>query len=272
MSCYFLNNYQRAFGTWPLKNRKLSDALQCAIESGYRAIDTAQMYQNESETGACVAASGVPRDEFLITTKVKPANLEQAQFLPSVEQSLKDLQLDQVDVLLLHWPPANGDIKQSIKLLNEAATEGLAKHIGLSNFTSQMMRDARHLSDHPLVTNQVEFHPLLNQSTLLATAAETDIPLSSYCSVARGEVFKQPLIQEMAIKYQKEPGQIVLRWILQLGVSVNTMSTNPTNIKNNYDVMNFTLSSVDMTKLQALTKQNHRIVNKSVVPWAPEWD
>ncbi len=272
MPCYFENNYQRAFGTWPLKNRELADALQYAINCGYRAIDTAQMYQNETETGTCIAACGVAREDFLITTKVNPTNVEEALFLPSVEQSLKDLQLNQIDVLLLHWPAADGNIRQSIKLLNDAANEGLVKHIGVSNYTSQMMRDAQQLSDRPLVTNQVEFHPLLNQSTLLATAAETGIPLSSYCSVARGEVFKQPLIHELAKQYQKQPGQIVLRWILQLGVSVNTMSTNPTNIQNNYNVMDFTLSSVDMAKLQSLTKCNHRIVNKSIVPWAPEWD
>jgi len=164
--------------------------LNCAIDNGYRAIDTAQMYQNESETGQCIKASGIARDDFLITTKVQPSNFDENLFLPSVELSLKSLQVDSVDVLLLHWPPGSGDIKPSLKLLNAAADEGFARHIGISNYNSKMMRDALHITNHPLVTNQVEFHPLLNQDILLGAAEETGIPLSSYCSVARGAVFK----------------------------------------------------------------------------------
>jgi len=272
VTCYFSNNFQRAFGTFPLKQQALTDALNCAIDSGYRAIDTAQMYQNETETGRCIMESGIARDEFLITTKVQPSNFEEKLFLPSVEKSLKNLQVDSVDVLLLHWPPGSGNIEPSLKLLNTAADEGFARHIGISNYTSQMMRDALQITNRPLVTNQVEFHPLLNQDILLNTAKETGIPLSSYCSVARGEVFKQPLFSEIAKTYNKTDGQIVLRWIVQQGVSINTMSTNPANIKSNYNIMDFELSTSDMTKISALTKQNYRIVDKNLVPWAPEWD
>jgi len=135
-----------------------------------------------------------------------------------------------------------------------------------------MMRDALHITNHPLVTNQVEFHPLLNQDVLLSTAADTGIPLSSYCSVARGEVFKQPLFDEIAATYNRTAGQIVLKWIVQQGVSVNTMSTNPRNIKDNYNIMDFELSAEDMTRISVLTQNNYRIVDKSLVPWAPEWD
>ena len=135
-----------------------------------------------------------------------------------------------------------------------------------------MMRDALHITNHPLVTNQVEFHPLLNQDALLSTAEETGIPLSSYCSVARGAVFKEPLFDELAATYKKTAGQIVLKWIVQQGVSVNTMSTNPVNIKNNYNIMDFELSNEDMTRISALTQQNYRIVDKTLVPWAPDWD
>ena len=205
MTCYFSKNYQRAFGTFPLKEQALTDALNCAIDSGYRAIDTAQLYQNEAETGRCILSSGIARDEFLITTKVQPSNFDDKLFLPSVELSLKNLQVDSIDVLLLHWPPGSGDIKPSLTLLNAAADEGFAKHIGISNYTSQMMRDALHITNHPLVTNQVEFHPLLNQDILLAAAADTGIPLSAYCSVARGAVFKQKLFDELATAYNKNP-------------------------------------------------------------------
>ena len=122
------------------------------------------------------------------------------------------------------------------------------------------------------MTNQVEFHPLLNQDTLLAAAAETGIPLSSYSSVARGEVFKYSDFEDIGKPYGKSAGQVVLRWILQKGVSVNTMSTNPVNINANLDIMDFSLSSVDMARIDALTATDYRIVGEDLVPWAPKWD
>ena len=135
-----------------------------------------------------------------------------------------------------------------------------------------MMRDARSIIDAPIVTNQVEFHPLLNQNTLLAAATETGIPLSSYCSVARGEVFKYPLFAEIGAGYGKSAAQVILRWILQKGVSINTMSTKPENIRANFDVMDFTLSSIDMARIEAMTATGYRVVTKDKVPIAPEWD
>ncbi len=272
MSIYFEKNFQRSFGTFPLKGDALINALNAALETGYRAIDTAQMYQNEKETGATLKASGIARNELCITTKVPPGNFGSDKFLPSVEQSLRDLQVDRVDVLLVHWPPADGVIKPSLQLLEQAAKEGYAKHIGISNYTSAMMHEAATTLDTPLVTNQVEFHPLLKQETLLGASAETGIPLSSYCSVARGKVFDYPLFDELGKKYEKSPAQIVLRWILQKGVSLNTMSTKPANLQANYDIMDFSLEPADMQRVSELNNTGYRIVDKELVPWAPEWD
>ena len=123
-----------------------------------------------------------------------------------------------------------------------------------------------------LVTNQVEFHPLIDQRKLLAAASETGIPLSSYASIARGEVFKHGLFAEIGANYGKSAVQVVLRWILQKGVSLNTMSTKPDNICANFDIMDFTLSSIDMARIEALTHTNYRIVGRDLVPYAPEWD
>jgi 2,5-diketo-D-gluconate reductase B len=271
-SIYFQKTHQRSFGTYPLKGAELTAALQAAVAVGYRAIDTAQMYGNEADVGTALSQLPLPCEELCITTKVHPDNYTDEKFLPSVRQSLRDLGLEQVDVLMLHWPPRDGEIAAPLKLLSQARAEGLTRHIGVSNFTATMMRTARDLSSDPLVTNQVEFHPLLNQDVLLAAATETGIPLSSYSSVARGEVFKYPLFQELAEGYGKTPAQIVLRWILQKGVPVNSMSTKPENIAANFNVMDFTLSSVDMDRIQALTRTGYRIVTKDKVPWAPEWD
>ncbi len=272
MNICFEKTHQRAFGTFPLKGEVLASAIQAAIGVGYRAFDTAQMYGNEADTGAALKASGVARKDLCLTTKVHPDNYPEAKFIASVEQSLKALQVDQVDVLLLHWPEVTGNIAPSLRLLKRALKAGLARSIGISNFTAQMMRQARTIVDAPLVTNQVEFHPLLNQNILLAAAAETGIPLSSYCSVARGEVFKHAIFAEIGAGYGRSAAQVVLRWILQKGVSINTMSTKPENIRANFEVMDFTLSSVDMARIEAMTNVGYRVVTKGLVPIAPDWD
>jgi len=272
MNICFHKTYQRAFGTFPLTGEVLTQAVRAAAKVGYRAFDTAQMYGNEADTGVALAATGIARDDLCITTKVHPDNFSESLFLPSVEKSLKDLKVADVDVLLLHWPPIDGDIAPSLRLLQKALEAGLTRNIGVSNYTVQMMREATQIVDGPIVTNQIEFHPLLNQDKLLAAATETGIPLSSYSSVARGEVFKHAIFAEIGTGYGKSAAQIVLRWILQKGVSLNTMSTNPVNIAANFEIMDFTLSSIDMARIEAMTATGFRIVGKGLVPWAPDWD
>jgi diketogulonate reductase-like aldo/keto reductase len=186
--------------------------------------------------------------------------------------NLGRLQIERLDVLLLHWAPAGGDIAPSLALLEQAADLGLAEHIGVSNYTAAMMHQAARLLRRPLATNQVEFHPLLDQRTLLAAAAQTGITLSSYCSVARGEVFKYPLFEQIGAAHGKSAAQVVLRWILQKGVAINTMSTRPANIAANFAVMDFVLSSVEMARIDMLGATNFRVVDKHKVAWAPEWD
>lgn len=272
MTIYFQKTHQRAFGTFPLTGDEANEAIQTATEAGYRAFDTAQMYGNEAETGEVLKATGIARTDLCITTKVHPDNFGEDKFIASVEQSLLALQVDYVDVLLLHWPPIGSDIAPSLKLLQEAYDKGLAKNIGVSNYTVAMMRDAVSIVDAPIVTNQVEFHPLLNQDVLLAGANEVGIPLSSYCSVARGEVFKHPVFAEIGKGYGKTAAQVVLRWIIQKGVSINTMSTKPDNIRANFAIMDFTLSNVDMARIEKLTHTGYRIVGKELAPWVPDWD
>lgn len=272
MNIYFQKTHQRGFGTFPLTGDVARAAILAAAEVGYRAFDTAQMYGNEAETGEALAATGVARDALCITTKVHPDNFTEAKFVASVEQSLKDLRVDEVDVLLLHWPPEDGDVAPSLRLLEDALKRGLTRNIGVSNYTVAMMREAVQIVDAPLVTNQVEFHPLLNQDVLLRGAEEVGIPLSSYSSVARGEVFKHPEFAEIGKGYGKSAAQVVLRWILQKGVSINTMSTKPENIRANFEIMDFTLSHVDMARIEALTQTGYRIVTSDLVPWAPDWD
>ena len=264
--------FERGFGTFPLNGQVLEDAMSAAIDAGYRAFDTAQMYGNEAAVGTAIKRSGINISEFCITTKVKAANFSAKNFLPSVEQSLRKLQVQSVDLLLLHWPPADGNIVPSLELLLQAREEGLARYIGVSNYTIAMLRRAVSIAGPDLATNQVEFHPLLNQEKLLAVANELGIGLSAYCSVARGEVFKVDDLTEIGTAHGKTIGQIALRWILQKGVSPITMSTKPDNIKSNFNIVDFRLSDEEMARIDGVTHRNYRVVDKHIVPDAPEWD
>jgi 2,5-diketo-D-gluconate reductase B len=272
MSTAFTGVFQRGFGTFPLRGDKLKSAVRTAAEVGYRAFDTAQWYGSEADLGAVLPELGIDRTSLQITTKVHPHNMSAVNFMPSVEQSLRDLQTERVDVLLLHWPPNDNPVEPSLTLLQEAYDKGYAKHIGVSNYTTAMMRSAVRCLDTKLVINQVEFHPLLNQDKVLATAAEVGIPLGSYCSIARGEIFNYPVLGEIGENHSKSAAQVTLRWILQKGVALNTMSTKRANMQANFDIMDFVLSSSEMQKIDALTTAGYRISNAETVPFAPTWD
>lgn len=269
---YQQKNYNRSFGTYPLMGKDLEQALKHAIEAGYRSIDTAQMYENEEAVGHFIQQCDIPREQLLITTKVHPDNCNEVNFIPSVKESLNKLALDYVDCLLLHWPCPNGDNTLSLKLLEKCQQMGLSKHIGVSNYTAKMMRQCQEIIDTPIVCNQVEFHPLLNQDILLQTAQETGILLTAYCPVARGEIFKYELFDEMAKELNITPAQVALKWILQKGVTLQVMSTKPTNIHNNYQLEGFSLSDAQMQRIDALTQTGYRIVDENLVPWCPKWD
>ena len=272
MSILLKKRFQRGFGTFPLRGDALRKAVDMALEVGYRAFDTAQIYGNEAEVGEMLAACNVAREDLCITTKVTPSNYASDAFLPSVERSLRDLRLDCIDVLLLHWPPKDGRIAEPLKLLDQARREGLTRHIGISNFTSHMMHEASMLVGGEIATNQVEFHPLIDQSKLLAAAKQTGIPLSAYCAVARGAVGQKAELCRIGAEYCKSAYQIALRWTLQKGVSVISMSTRRENIAANFNIMDFALSSLELARIDRLTAENLRIVDQSVTPYAPEWD
>jgi 2,5-diketo-D-gluconate reductase B len=270
-SPYFSAPFERGFGTWPLRGDTLKSAVRGAFDVGYRTFDTAQMYGNEEDLGAALAACDADPETLLVTTKIHPENVAPDRLIPSLRESLRLLRRERADVVLLHWPPA-GPVAPAVRSLEQAAREGLASAIGVSNFTAAMMREAAEAIETPLVVNQVEFHPLLDQTKLLAAAAETGIPLAAYCSLARGAISRFPLFDELGADYGRSPAQIALRWILQKGVAINTMSTRPENIRANFDVMSFTLSSVDVARIDALNATGLRVVDNKAVPWAPQWD
>lgn len=249
------------FGTYPLTGAAAFDAVSMALELGYRHIDTAQIYDNEPEVGRAIAASGLPRSELFVTSKVPRERLSQSGFLPSVRQSLADLRLERLDLLLIHWPPlGTPSIEAAIDWLNEAAEAGLTERIGISNFTVAMMQEAAARSPRKLATNQVELHPLLDQSRLKAAADALGIPLSAYCPLARGAAVREPTVVEIGKARGVSPSAVALGWILQQGVIALPMSTRREHAEANLDALSLHLTDDEMARIGALTKSNRRLV------------
>jgi diketogulonate reductase-like aldo/keto reductase len=182
-------------GTWTLKDEAATRLVTSAIRSGYRHVDTAAMYANEEAVGAGLRASGVPRDEIFLTTKVWPSDIGGGDLQRSVEASLKRLQVDRVDLALIHWPSSTVPLAESIEALNEVKDRGLARHIGVSNFTVALVDQAAALSRHPLACNQIEYHPFLNQDRVLAACRRHGMAVTSYCPLARGAECRHPPVQ-----------------------------------------------------------------------------
>jgi 2,5-diketo-D-gluconate reductase B len=258
------------YGTWPLTGDECYRGVSMAIELGIRHIDSAQGYGNEREVGRAIANSGIKRDDIFLVTKVAPDNLTLARFPASVKQSLEALRVDLVDLLLIHWPPPEKSFDAMLEQLNEAHDGQQTRKVGVSNFTIGQMRRAAKLARSPIVNNQVEFHPLLDQSRVKAEADGLGIALSAYSPLGRGAVLREAAIQEIARKLGRPPSQIALRWIIQQGVVALPMTTKRENCLSNLRALDFELSEEDMSAITALTRQNRRLI--SPAGRAPKWD
>lgn len=247
-------------GTYPLKGEDAVRAVQMAIELGLRHIDTAQMYGNERDVGRAIAGSGVPRGALFVVTKVDPGNTGADRFADSVARSIDDLR-GPVDLLLIHWPPADADFDASLDRLMAERQKGHAKAIGVSNFSPAMLRRAQARCGGAIIANQVEFHPLLDQSALLAAAREVGVALSAYSPLARGAALKPAAIASIAARIGRSPSEVVLRWILQQGVAAIPMTTKRDNALSNIAALGFTLSDADMAAISALGTRQGRIIN-----------
>ncbi|MCG6858190.1 MAG: aldo/keto reductase [Salaquimonas sp.] len=258
-------------GTWTLKGHQCTELVTTAIDAGYRHIDTAAMYDNEKEVGEGIRASGLPRDELFVTTKVWPSDIAAGDLQRTAEASLKRLGLDRVDLLLIHWPSKTVPLGESIAALNEVAARGMTRHIGVANFTTGLLDEAVALSERKLTCNQVEYHPYLNQDKVLASCRRHGMAFISYCPLGRGgNLFGESAIREAAQAYGRTPAQIVLRWhVQQHGVGAIPRTSKPQRLKENLDVFDFALSADEMAAISRLTSQGHRICD---FDFSPEWD
>jgi 2,5-diketo-D-gluconate reductase B len=259
------------FGTYGMSGPRLQDVLVAALQGGFRHIDTAQMYQNEADVGVAIRASGVPRDAIFITTKVWVGNYIRQRFMASVDESLRRLQTNHIDLLLVHWPCGGAPLEDQIEGLNRAVDSGKVRYIGVSNYNVAMMRAAAALSTRPLVTNQVEYHPFLDQTAVLQQVASGGSSLMAYCGMAVGRVFETQLLKDMAARHGRSVAQIVLRWLIQQPNVVALSRTEKIErLPQNTDIFDFALGDDDMAAIGRLKSPGGRIVNPSQL--APAWD
>ncbi len=256
-------------GTYPLSSATCIDTIRMAIGLGYRHIDTAQMYGNEREVGEAIAACGVARDQLFITTKVDPSNLGQARFAESVKRSVDALG-GSPDLLLIHWPPPDAEIDAALDLLAAELQAGRTRRIGVSNFTPRMLRQAVNRLGKVIACNQVEFHPLLDQTALKATADELGLPLVAYSPIARGKTFAIPAVQAAAARHGCSANEVVLRWIIQQGVVAIPKTDKRAHAESNLRALSLELSADEMSATASSATRSGRTINGSWM--AGRWD
>ena len=261
-------------GTFRLKDQTVIDSVRNALDVGYRAIDTAQIYGNEAEVGQAIADSGVPREEIYLTTKVWITEFKREALLASLRTSLEKLRTDHVDLTLIHWPSPNDKVdvpmEEYLPAMAEAKAQGLTKAIGISNFTIAQTRKAIEiLGADAIATNQIEIHPYLQNRLLVKFLQDNGIHVTAYMSLAYGEVIKDPVIQAIAGRHQATPAQVALAWALQQGFSVIPSSTKRENLSSNLEAAAIRLTDEDMAQIAKLDR-GHRLANPEGI--APAWD
>ncbi|MBP6896585.1 MAG: 2,5-didehydrogluconate reductase DkgB [Pseudacidovorax sp.] len=259
-------------GTFRLKGQTVIDSVRNALDVGYRAIDTAQIYGNEAEIGQAIAESGVPRSQLFLTTKVWVDKLGADVLIPSLKDSLQKLRTEQVDLTLIHWPSPSRAVplRETLEALAEAQRQGLTAQFGVSNFTIALVQQAIELAGKgAIATNQVEISPYLQNHKLVNYARMQGVHLTSYMTLAYGKVLKEPALAEIAQRHGATPAQVALAWALTQGFSVIPSSTKPENLASNLKAKDLKLTSEDMAAIAALDR-NERLANPESL--APAWD
>lgn len=260
-------------GTWQSTGQDCVAVVKKALEMGYEHIDTAQAYDNEKEVGQGIKQSGVARDKFFLTTKIFPDDMkfQPEKLAEAAKRSLENLDTDYVDLLLLHWPDDRVPLSETIPALCELQKQGLTRHIGVSNFNIADIIEAEKYADVPIVVNQVEFHPFIKQNTLQTFLNNHHILLEAYSPLARGDVFDNDIIKEIADKHKVTPAQISLAWILSDKHRVAIPKTsNPDHLQGNLDAIKVELSADELEKLGSLARSDGRKIEHP--DYSPVWD
>ena len=258
-------------GTWDLRGRTCARVVEQALRLGYRHIDTAEMYDNEREVGEGLRASGVPRNDVFITTKVWPSHFAPRELLRAAKDSLVKLRMSEVDLLLLHWPNPQIPLSETLGALCQAKEGGMARHIGVSNFNVALLDEATTLSAEPLICNQFEMHPFLDQSKLVAACRAKGMAVVAYSPIARGNAKNDAVLARIGHEHGKTAAQVCLRFLVQQDVVVIPRTSKVERLGENLSIFDFTLTDAEMSEIAALAHRDGRIVDWSF-SGSPKWD
>lgn len=259
------------FGTYGRTGSDGIDAMLVALETGYRHLDTAQDYGTEKEVGQAVRRSGLPRQDVFVTTKIKTGNLGRGALVPSLRQSLDNLQVDKLDLTLIHWPSPNNAVPLPIYIeqLAEAHALGLTRLIGVSNFTIAMLEESRAiLGDLLIANNQFELNPLLQNKKLANYCTDRGISVTCYLPIARGILGQVPVIAEIAARRNATPEQVALAFEFAKGYIAIPTSGKAERIRSNYQAVNLKLTEADIRAIEAVDR-GQRVIDPA---WGPDWD
>ncbi|HSK92399.1 MAG TPA: aldo/keto reductase [Euzebyales bacterium] len=253
------------FGTWQLDGAACERGVAAALDIGYRHLDTAQMYGNEDHVGAALAAHAVDRGDVFVTTKLANDNHTRDRVRSSTHDSLRRLRTDYLDLLLIHWPVGETPFEETLAAMLELSEEGTVRHVGVSNFTAEQLERA--LETAPVFANQVEYHPFLGQRELVEVAVKHDVLVTAYSPLARGEVFDDPTLGEIARAHDASPAQIALAWLIaQDHVAAIPKATSPEHIASNFAALDLELSDDELRRINGLDR-DLRLVDPPFAPW-----
>jgi 2,5-diketo-D-gluconate reductase B len=255
-------------GTWMLRGRECARLVQQAIRLGYRHIDTAQMYDNEREVGEGVRASG-KRSEVIVTTKVQPTLLAPHDLERSVKESLARLRLDHIDLLLIHWPNPRVPLSETLGAMAKMKREGYARALGVSNFTVALLDEANRVSSEPLVCNQIECHPYLDQHKVIEACRRHGMAVVAYSPIARGGAKGDEVLERIGRAHKKTAAQVSLRFLVQQGIVAIPRTSRVERLEENLSIFDFALSDGEIADIRKLVNRDGRIVDWT---WSPKWD
>lgn len=257
-------------GTADMRGEDGAAAVATALKLGYRHIDAARKYGTEEYVGEGLRAAGVPRSDIFLCTKVSHERLAPNDVQRSVDESLRALGVDYFDLLLIHWPSPDVPMGETLKKFAQLKREGITRHLGVANYSIPMVEQAVRECPEPLVSLQVEMHPYMDQSKVLAAARRLGLALTAYSPIRRGVILEDSTVKEIAAAHGKSPAQVALRWIMQHeGTVAIPKSSNPERLAQNLAVFDFELTDDEMRRLSALARPDGRRANP---PYSPQWD
>jgi diketogulonate reductase-like aldo/keto reductase len=258
-------------GTWELRGAVCARVVEQALRVGYRHVDTAEMYGNEREVGEGLRASGVKRGEVFVTTKVWPSHFAPRELERAAKESLVKLRMPEVDLLLLHWPNPQVPLAETLGALCKMKRLGLARHIGVSNFTVALIEEAVRLSPEPLTCNQIELHPFLDQSKVVGACRSHGMAVIAYSPIARGNAKNNAVLARIGKIHRKTAAQVCLRWLVQMNIAVIPRTSRIARLEENLSIFDFRLTDAEMAEIATLAHPDGRIVDYAY-SGSPKWD